>query len=316
MNVTLRQLRAFVAVAESGSFTGAAKKLPVTQSALSLLIKDLEAQLRVRLLDRTTRAVRLTEAGHAFLPLVQGVLADLARAMTSVADLRDLRRGVARIAGPQLMSLTLFPTVLARHRARHPGVQARIVECLMEELEQKVLVGEADLGVGPERTVGPDIELVPLMRAPVMLVCPAAHRLARARRVAWKDVVAQPFVAQRGEYTARIQRDLHAWSKDLVLAPTDEVTYLTTALSLVASGLGVTASPAHVRRLASSFGLVMRPVVEPTMMRDFCVFLPRRRPLTPAAESLFSCLEEVARSSSAKAGDSRGSARARKPRGP
>jgi DNA-binding transcriptional LysR family regulator len=202
--------------------------------------------------------------------------------------------------------------VLARHRARHPGVQARIVECLMEDLEQKVLVGEADLGVGPERTVGPDIELVPLMHAPVMLVCPAGHRLARARRVTWKDVVAQPFVAQRGEYTARIQRDLHAWSKELALLPTDEVTYLTTALSLVASGLGVTASPSHVRRLASSFGLVMRPVVEPRMTRDFCVFLPRRRPLTPAAHSLFACLQEVAQ----QAADSRRSARARTLRGP
>jgi DNA-binding transcriptional LysR family regulator len=311
MNVTLRQLRAFAAVADSGSFTGAAKQFPLTQSALSLLVKDLETELRVRLLDRTTRAVRLSDAGQAFLPLVQGVLGDLERAIASVADLRDLKRGVARIAGPQLMSLTLFPTVLAQHRARHPGVQARIVECLMEQLEEKVLVGEADLGVGPERTVGPDIELVPLMQVPVMLVCPSGHRLARARRVTWKDVVAQPFVAQRGEYTARIQRDLHAWSKDLALRPTDEVTYLTTALSLVASGLGVTASPAHVRRLAGSFGLVMRPVVEPKMIREFCVFLPRRRPLTPAAQSLFTSLQEVARTSSA---DSRGSSPARKPR--
>jgi len=149
MNLTLRQLRAFVAVAEAGSFTGAAKQFPLTQSALSLLVKDLEADLRVRLLDRTTRAVRLSEAGQAFLPLVRDVLADLERAVGSVADLRDLKRGVARIAGPQLMSLTLFPPVLAQHRARHPGVQARIVECLMEELEEKVLVGEADLGVGP-----------------------------------------------------------------------------------------------------------------------------------------------------------------------
>jgi len=149
------------------------------------------------------------------------------------------------------------------------------------------------------------------MSAPVMLVCPSGHRLARARRVTWKDVLAQPFVAQRGEYAARIQRDLHAFSKDLVLRPTDEVTYLTTALSLVASGLGVTASPAHVRRLAGSFGLVMRPVVEPRMTREFCVFLPRLRPLTPAAESLFASLQEVARTNR----DSRGSRPARKPRG-
>ncbi len=115
MNVSLRQLRAFVAVAELESFTGAAQQLHITQSALSLMIKDLESELGIRLLDRTTRSVRLAEAGHAFLPLVVGVLEDLERAIESVADLRDLKRGVARIAAPQLMSLTLLPT-----RARCP----------------------------------------------------------------------------------------------------------------------------------------------------------------------------------------------------
>ena len=295
MNVSLRQLRAFVAVADSGSFTGAAQQLFITQSALSLLIKDLESELGIRLLDRTTRNVRLSEVGQAFLPLVNGVLQDLERAIASVADLRDLKRGVARIAAPQLMSLTLLPTVLATHRARHPGVQTRIVECLMEDLEEKVQNGVADLGIGPERTVGPDIEVLPLMKAPIMLVCPKKHRLATARKVTWKDVVAQPFVAQRGEYASRIDRDLHAFSKDLKLRPTDEVTYLTTALSMVSSGLGVTASPGHVRRLANSFGLHMRPIVEPKMVRAFCVFLPRRRTLNPAAASLLECLHAVAR---------------------
>jgi len=295
MNVSLRQLRAFVAVCDTGSFTGAARQLHITQSALSLLIKDLETELGIRLLERTTRNVRLSEAGASFRPLVNGVLQDLERAIASVADLRDLKRGVARIAAPQLMSLTLLPQVLPTHRARHPGVQTRIVECLMEQLETKVLSGEADLGIGPERTVGPDIELVALMKAPVMLVCPKRHPLATARRVTWKDVAAQPFIAQGGEYTARIDRDLHAWSKDLSLRPTDEVTYLTTALSLVASGLGVTASPGHVRRLAQSFGLAMRPIVDPKMVRQFCVFLPKKRGLNPAAASLLASLQDIAR---------------------
>ncbi len=165
----------------------------------------------------------------------------------------------------------------------------------MEQLEERLLSGEADLGVGPERSVGPDIDVVPLMKAPIMLVCPKRHRLATARRVTWKDVVAQPFVAQRGEFTSRIDRDLHAWSKELKLRPTDEVTYLTTALSLVSSGLGVTASPGHVRRLAKSFGLHMRAIVDPKMVREFCVFLPRRRVLNPAGASLLDCLQSVAR---------------------
>ena len=109
------------------------------------------------------------------------------------------------------------------------------------------------------------------------------------------DLPMTAFVAQRGEYSSRIGRDLHAWSKELRLRPTDEVTYLTTALSLVSSGLGVTASPGHVHRLATSFGLQMRPIVDPKMVREFCVFLPRRRALNPAAASLLACLQDIAR---------------------
>ena len=295
MNVSLRHLRAFAAIARVGSFSAAAKQLHVSQSALSVLIKDLEDDLGVRLLDRTTRNVRVSEVGLAFLPQVQRILEDLEHAIHSIADLRDLKRGVARIAAPQLMSVTLVPSVLAAHRARFPGVETRIVECLMEEVEAKVASGEADLGVGPERAVGPDVETVLLMKLPVMLVCPKRHPLATARRVTWSDVVEQPFISQHGAYRALIDLDLHNWSKELKLKPTHEVTYLTTALALVSSGLGVTASPRHVGKLAASFGLAMRPIVNHKMVRRFCVFLPRGRDLSPAATSLLTCLKDVAR---------------------
>ena len=208
MNISLRHLRAFAAISRAGSFTVAANQLHVSQSALSVLVKDLEDDLGVCLLDRTTRNVRVSEVGLAFLPQVQRILEDLERAIHSIADLRDLKRGVARIAAPQLMSVTLIPSVLAVHRDRFPGVEARIVECLMEEVEAKVASGEADLGVGPERRVGPDVETLPLMKLPVMLVCPKRHPLATAGRVTWSDVVKQPFISQLGAYRALIDLDL------------------------------------------------------------------------------------------------------------
>ena len=77
MNVSLRQMRAFVAVARCASFTGAAKELNLTQSALSLLIKDLESELGVRLIERTTRAVALSDVGSELLPSINQVLQDL-----------------------------------------------------------------------------------------------------------------------------------------------------------------------------------------------------------------------------------------------
>ncbi len=188
-----------------------------------------------------------------------------------------------------------MPAVLAAHRSRFPDIQARIVECLMEDVEDKVASGEADLGLGPERAVGSEVEVIRLMNLPVMLVCPKRHPLATALRVTWADVLAQPFIAQSGQYRALIDLDLRNWSKDLALDPAHEVIFLTTAMALVSAGLGVTASPRHVRKLATSFGLTMRPIINPKMTRRFCVFLPRSRELTPAAKSLLICLKEVAR---------------------
>lgn len=202
MNVSLRHLRAFAAIAGAGNFTTAAKQLHVSQSALSVLMKDLEDDLGVSLLVRTTRNVRVLEVGQAFLPQIMRVLEDLEHAIHSIADLRDLKRGVARIAAPQLISVTLVPAVLAAHRPCFLGVEVRIVECLMEEVETKVASGETDLGVGPERAVGPEVETILLMKLPVMLVFPKRHPLATARRVTWSDVVAQPFIAQHGSYRA------------------------------------------------------------------------------------------------------------------
>ena len=295
MNVSLRQMRAFVAVARRASFTGAAKELNLTQSALSLLIKDLESELGVRLIERTTRAVALSDVGRELLPSINQVLQDLDRAILSVADLKDLKRGIARIAAPQVMSLARLPAVLVAHAAQNPGVQVRIIECQMEQIEARIIVGEADFGVGPERAVGTDIEVLPLVKVPVMLVCSKQHPLARKQRVTWKDVLAHPFIALRGEYGAQIDRDLHAFSKDLSLNPLHEVTYITTALSMVHSGLGVTACPTDARRLANSYDLMMRPVVEPEMVRELCIYLRRGRALSPAATSLLECVQQLAR---------------------
>ena len=106
-NITLRQLRAFVAVAELGSFTAAAGRMHLTQSALSVLVRELERELGARLFDRHTRRVLMTEAGHELLPYATRVLAELEQAASSVAGLRDKRRGRLRLAVPQLMASTL-----------------------------------------------------------------------------------------------------------------------------------------------------------------------------------------------------------------
>src|SRR5664280_481287 len=134
MNVTLRQLRAFVAVARSGSFTLAAESLFVTQSALSGLIKELEQALGLRVVDRSTRKIRLSDVGHDLYPLVDKIVHDLDGVLDEVTNLKSLKSGLVRIAVPQLMASTLIPEVIAAYRAQHPNIRIKLVDCLVESV--------------------------------------------------------------------------------------------------------------------------------------------------------------------------------------
>ena len=158
MNVTLRQLSAFVAVAETGSFTLAAERLFVTQSALSGLIKELESSLGLRLFDRSTRRLRLSDTGLELYPQVEKILHDLDGVVSEVGNLKALRRGKVRVAVPQLLACTLLPELMAGFRAQHPGVQLRLVDCAVESVMARVFSGEVDIGIGPERAANSDID--------------------------------------------------------------------------------------------------------------------------------------------------------------
>ena len=120
MNLTLRQLRAFVAVARLGRFAAAAEALHVTQPALSMLIRELETQLGVRVFDRHTRRVELTEAGRELLPVAEKTLEDLEHAVAASRQLAALQRGRVSIATSTVLSATLLPWVAREYAAQYP----------------------------------------------------------------------------------------------------------------------------------------------------------------------------------------------------
>src|SRR3954467_6687588 len=113
MNITLRQLYGFKAVADVGTFTAAAQRLKVAQPALSLSIRELETELGVRLFDRTTRRVELTAAGREFLQSTEKLIADLELSIRNVRDLTDRKRGRLTIAAPPLLAAMIVPPAIA-----------------------------------------------------------------------------------------------------------------------------------------------------------------------------------------------------------
>lgn len=283
MNVTLRQLRALVAVAHTGSFTLAAASLHVTQSALSGLVKELEQNLGVRLVDRTTRSTALTQTGQGLVPLVEKILQDLDGVLGGIDDLKALRRGVVRIAAPQLMACTLLPDVIAAFRVEHPGVQVRLADCAVENVLKRLGAGEVDLGIGPERAPGADILAQELFEMPFMVVFPPGHALEQVPRIGWSDVVQHPLITLQGQFTEQLSLDLHVALRDLPLTPSYEVAFMTTALGMVRAQQGITTCLPYAASLVQLHQLHMRPVHDPQLQRKFHVYRRASASLSPAA---------------------------------
>lgn len=285
-NVTLRQVRAFVAIADAGGFAAAARRLHLTPSALSLLIKELEANIEVRLFDRSTRSTELSIAGSEFYPLARKVLADLEQALVSTQDLQQKRRGTVRIACTPLYAATTLPELIRRYREQFPAVTVYFLDSLNQLALTRVASGEADLGVAPQRQAPAELVQQSLMQDRVWMVCRPDHTLARHKRVTWAQLLKHPFVSLTADFTKRLQADLFQHSSKLVLNPAHEVSYITTALGMVKSGFGVTAQPSRSLALLPAFGLVARPLIAPVVDRHLSLFYLNNRELSPAADSL------------------------------
>ena len=317
MNPTLRQMRAFVALAKTGNFTLAAQYMHVTQSALSGLIKELEQTLGVRVVDRNTRRIALTETGNELYPLFSQMIDDLDRALANIADQAQLRKGIVRVAVPQLMACTLLPQVIAAWRTRYPDIGVSLSDSPVEAVTTRVLSGETDFGIGPERDGAPQLEARELMEMPFEAVVPTDHVLAKHSRLGWNDLAAHPLITLRGQFTERLladmgrdanedaaradergtkrgtKRDTRADSlRDVALRPAHEVTYMTTALAMVASGLGVTVCMPYAAPLVRLHGLRMLPLDAPVLTRRFFVYTREQRSLSPAAAAFIAFLYE------------------------
>lgn len=293
MNLTLRQLRALAAVAELGSFTEAARRLNLTQAAMSVLVRELESELGVRVLDRTTRHVRLSEAGRDFLPSVLRVLNELNAGVASVSSLRDKKKGCVRIAAPQLMACTLMPQVIGQFRNQYPDVKVQLFDTLPEQTLDRLITGEVELAIGPELEIGAELSKRPLFQDRHLLVCRSDHPLAMRTRLRWRDLAAYPFIAPTRDFITRLTTELIAAAPDVTIAPVHEVSYMTTAIGMVAEGLGITACPSYSSRFVKGYKLQMRALSEPVFSREVSVYSVATKSLSPAASSFIDVLVKV-----------------------
>ena len=291
MNLTIKQLRAFLTVAETESFNLAAKRLHLTPGAVSLVIKELEQEVGFALFDRTTRRVALSRTGRDFLPAAERVLRELQSAVLTAQDVQNKTTGMVRVAAPLFVASALLPPAMAAYRKIKPRVQVRLSDCAVDDLVLAVADDHADIAIGPDRATGDNVERITLYETPWVLWCAASNPLARRRKITWALLAREAGVVVSHDYETHVAEALLDLPPDQHFVPDYTVANLSTALGLAAADLAVTLCPAYVGVLARAFGLVMKRIQEPEVIRELSVYLPRDRSLTPAAAAFVDFLK-------------------------
>jgi DNA-binding transcriptional LysR family regulator len=184
MDITLRQLEVFLAVARAGSFRRAAEALHLSQPALSQHVGELERVLGVRLLDRVGRRSLPTEAGRIFAEHAARVFATLAGAREAAADLAGLRRGSLQIGASTTPGIYVLPAAMARFERRHPGTVLSLTIANSAAIEERIRANELDLGVVGGHALRPGEECVSAgLVDELVLTVPPGHPWAARRRV-------------------------------------------------------------------------------------------------------------------------------------
>ncbi|MDM0033767.1 LysR family transcriptional regulator [Variovorax sp. J22P271] len=291
MNVTLRQLRAFAEVARQGGFTIAARRLHLTQSATSLLVRDLESQLGVQLIDRTTRRISITDAGNEFLVSAERILADVERAVSDAQDLMLKRRGHITIATTPLLAGTFLPSVIAEFQALHPAVSVRLADLPVDQIVRMVQNGDVDMGFGVFPNADADLQRLPMLRHSLGVMVPADWPLAKRRRnLTWADLAGQPMISMSQASGFRTLIDPFLHEAGVAFKPRFEVGYLGTAVGLADAGLGIAVVPAYIGSLLRTTKTRFRVLHEPIVHREIEFIGRAGRSLSPGAAAFYDCL--------------------------
>ncbi len=285
MNVTLRQLRAFIAVAEAQHFTRAAERLDLSQSSVSTLVRELEENLGLRLFDRHTRMLRLTHAGAEILPLARKAMADLDSVLGSSAELRTLGRGRVSIAAASLQAALMLPPVMRRYAEDNPGVKVKLYDVPEHEVIEKVRTGEVDFGLGSDTGAQRDISARLLVTDVFVAVMRPDHAFVRYPQIAWRDIAPIPLIGPPPGNAVREQLDFALAREGIKLERRYEVALPLTILGMVEAGLGIAVMTSAMSRLARALGLVTRPVVKPRVEREISLLFHADRSLSPAAQN-------------------------------
>ncbi|MGX9313906.1 LysR family transcriptional regulator [Pantoea ananatis] len=294
MNYSLRQLRTFVAVAHYGGFSQAGQAIGLSQSAVSHSIKELENEIGVRLLDRTTREVVLTEAGQQLASRMERLLEEINTTLLDIRSYGEQRSGTVRIAASQTISAHLMPQCLAASQHIYPDIKIILHDRVQQWVLESVRNAEVDFGI----VIGPlndtDFDGCAILDEPFLLLCREDDPLADVVQANWSLLDGRTMVLQDYASGSRVLIDAALRQQNINVNVVQEIGHPATLFPMVDAGIGISILPALALPLPAGRALTVRRLY-PEINRTLTLIKRKNRSLTPAAEAIWQEVRQQAR---------------------
>ena len=295
MKIDFDGIQAFVAVAELGGFGKAAQELSLTQTALTRRVQKLEVYLGLKLLERTTRSVALTEVGREFLPKARAIVGEMTSAVDLLKETARSSRGSFALACVSTMSSRLLPVLIRRYTDRYPDNRIRLHDMTSTEAREAVLARRAEIGIAIHGEVNRELAERYLFDDALVLYCHASHPLAAKSRLAWKDLKGADLIMVRGFTSTRLMIEYHLLRNGVRATGAYEVQYHSTAVNLVEAGVGCAVLPWSVLGAHSMPHIRRIEIGGPSVHRRVMMFTRRGASLSPSAQAFFDLVDEMHR---------------------
>jgi DNA-binding transcriptional LysR family regulator len=288
MDLNLRDIRAFIAVAQAGSFTRAAVRLHLSQPALTVQIRRIEETVGARLFDRNSRSVALTPLGRDLLPVLQKSLGDMEQVLHDARALSDGSTGTVRLACLPSFAASLLPDLIQEFRRELPDVSFQLRDVVASVVNALVRNEDVDVGLTGGEVTDASLEVLYAGEDRLCVVCPEGHPLTAERRIGLGEIVRFPLVLTAAGTSVRAVVDAAFERAGCAPVTTCEPTYMMTAVAMVRAGLGVTILPGSAREVRAEPSLVARGIDEPSFVRPIALVKKRGRTLPPVTQAFVS----------------------------